>query len=144
VLRILGPWARDRGELGPEWRFRIQPPGEIIRPLIPDIAFVSYERLGDLTGEERELPQLAPNVVFEVRSPDDRWRHIEHKIDVYLRAGTDVVILVDPDRETLTAYDTAGEHMYAGDAVFEHPGLPEFSCTVADVFEVLHRPRPQA
>ncbi|HEX3671662.1 MAG TPA: Uma2 family endonuclease, partial [Candidatus Cybelea sp.] len=38
-------WAQGRGRVGPEWRFRITPTGEICRPLIPDVAYVSDERL---------------------------------------------------------------------------------------------------
>jgi len=41
----LDGWARGRGEVGTEWRFRIALAGEPRRPLVPDIAFVASERL---------------------------------------------------------------------------------------------------
>jgi hypothetical protein len=31
-------WAEGRGEVGSEWRFRVAPPGEVRRPLVPDVA----------------------------------------------------------------------------------------------------------
>jgi Uma2 family endonuclease len=41
----LDRWAAGRGEVGPEWRFRVAPPGEVRRPVVPDVAYVSNERL---------------------------------------------------------------------------------------------------
>ncbi len=36
----LHTWVGARGEVGTEWRFRVQPPGEPARPLVPDVAYV--------------------------------------------------------------------------------------------------------
>jgi hypothetical protein len=43
----LDSWAQthDCGTVGTEWEFRIAPPGEIRRPLVPDVAYLSYARL---------------------------------------------------------------------------------------------------
>jgi hypothetical protein len=56
----LSPWSGGRGEVGTEWRFRIAPPGEIRRPLVPDVSYVSFERLRGLAGRDLELPPFAP------------------------------------------------------------------------------------
>ncbi|MFY9630380.1 MAG: Uma2 family endonuclease, partial [Candidatus Cybelea sp.] len=74
-------------EVGPEWRFRIAPPGEVRRPLVPDVAYVSNERLRPLNDEEVETPPLAPDVAVEILSPGDRRADLEDKIGVYLRAS---------------------------------------------------------
>ena len=50
-LVALSGWGRGRGEVGPEWSFRIAVTGEPRRPLVPDIAFVSYERLSGLSHD---------------------------------------------------------------------------------------------
>jgi len=55
----LDQWATGRGEVGPQWRFRVAPPGEVRRPLVPDVAYASNERLRPLSDEELELPPLA-------------------------------------------------------------------------------------
>ena len=34
---LLRLWADGRGEVGTEWCFRLEPPGEDIRPLVPDV-----------------------------------------------------------------------------------------------------------
>jgi hypothetical protein len=60
-----------------------------VRPLVPDVAYLSYVRMGDATDDELEAPTVPPNVVVEVRSPEDRQARIDHKIGVYLAAGAD-------------------------------------------------------
>ena len=139
-LMLLHPWADGRGEVGTEWRFRLEPPGEDIRPFVPDVAYLSYERMGERTDNELEAPLLAPNAAVEIRSPDDRQRHIDHKIEVYLAAGTDVVVLVDPLARTIQTFDRDERRMFAEDDVFEHRALPGFIFTVASAFAVLNRP----
>lgn len=134
-------WAKGRGEIGTEWRFRLEPPGEDIRPLVPDVAFLSYERMGERTDAELEAPLLAPNAAVEVRSPDDRQAHIDHKLDVYLAAGTDVVILADPLSRTIDAVDRNRRVRFTASEVFAHPALPGLTFAVADAFAVLDRPR---
>ncbi len=80
----IGRWAERRGEIGTEWRFRVAPPGEVRRPLVPDVSYVSNERLRPLTDAEIEIPPLAPDVAVEILSPDDRRIDIDDKISVYL------------------------------------------------------------
>src|ERR1700676_1747248 len=75
-------WSGGRGEIGTEWRFRVAPPGEIRRPLGPDVAYVRCERLAGLEGHELEAPGFSPDVAVEIRSPADRTRRIKHKIGV--------------------------------------------------------------
>jgi hypothetical protein len=74
-------------------------------------------------------------------APDDRQAHIDHKIDVYLAAGTDVVILVDPLARTIDAVDRKGRARFAAGDDFVHPALPGLTFAVADAFAVLDRPR---
>ncbi len=137
----LSAWAKGRGEIGTEWRFRLEPPGEDIRPFVPDVAYLSYERMGDRTDNELEAPLLAPDAAVEIRSPDDRQHHIDHKIDVYLAAGTDVVVLVDPLARTIETFDRDEHRVLNEDDIFEHGALPGFIFTVASAFAVLNRPR---
>src|SRR5207247_6258383 len=51
-----------------------------------DVAFYSYERVprGPLP---RGYLQVVPELVFEVRSPTDRWGQILTKVGEYLEAG---------------------------------------------------------
>jgi Uma2 family endonuclease len=141
LLLLLGAWAEGRGEVGPEWRFRLEPPGEDIRPFVPDVAYISYARMGERTDDELEAPLLAPNAAFEVRSPDDRQLHIDHKIEVYLAAGTDVVVFVDPSKHTIETFDRDARTLFVEGDTFAHPALPGFTFPVSDAFAILNRPR---
>ncbi len=134
-------WADGRGEVGIEWRFRIAPDGEVRRPLVPDVSFTYRDRLRELSDEELEVPPFAPDVAIEVLSPGDRPKDVASKVDVYLRGGGRLVLVVDPKRRTIRAIDAGGERSFAGDQTFEHVVLPEFRLIVASFFEkALRRP----
>lgn len=134
LLYLLLPWARGRGEVGPEWRFRVQPPGESRRPLVPDIAFVSGERLRGLTDDEMQIPALAPTVAVEVLSPRDRPEDLASKIEVYLAAGTSLVIVADPRTRTLALYDGNAPTLLGAGDVLRHAALPDFTMDVGAMF----------
>ena len=138
----LTEWARLRGEVGPEWRFRIAPPGEEIRPLVPDVAYLSYERMGDATEDELEAPLMAPNVAVEILSPTDRREFIDHKIGVYLATGCDAVIVVDPGARTVTTHEHDGRRTFADGDTFAVSALPGFGFALTEMFEVLRLRRP--
>jgi Uma2 family endonuclease len=135
----LDQWAAGRGEVGPEWRFRVAPPGEVRRPLVPDVAYVSSERLRSLSDKELETPPLAPDVAVEILSPDDRRADVDDKIAVYLRAGSSLVIVVDPQQRIVELHDRAGTTRLSEADAIEHSALPEFSYPVHELFAVLRR-----
>jgi Uma2 family endonuclease len=141
LCETLRKWARGRGEVGTEWRFRIAPPGEIRRPLVPDISYVSYERLRDLEGYDLELPPLAPDVAVDILSPGWRRRHLEHKIGVYLAGGSGLVIVIDPPAREARLHDAGGDRTVRGNDAIVHPALPGFSLALPALFSVLERPR---
>lgn len=135
----LNRWASGRGEVGPEWRFRVAPPGEVRRPLVPDVAYVSNERLRPLNNEEVEIPPIAPDVAVEILSPDDRRVDLDDKIDVYLRAGSSLVIVVDPKLRVVELHDPDKTERLDETRAIEHSELPGFSYSVRDLFAVLRR-----
>ena len=133
----LRAWARGRGHVAAEWRIWIEPPNDYARYLVPDIAYVSFDRLPRDAGEAAEEPHVAPNVVVEIVSPGDRNILIHHKLAVYLQAGTDLVILIDPQALTCTLHDRENERtLRPGDTV-EHPALPDLSLDLAAIFAEL-------
>jgi Uma2 family endonuclease len=66
----------------------------------PDVAFYSYDRVpkGPLPLGYLHVP---PELVFEIRSPSERWRDIHRKVAEYFAAGITVVCVLD--EEGLTA-----------------------------------------
>src|SRR5450432_633830 len=63
----LNSWARvhGTGTAAVEWGFHVQPPGLIRRPLVPDVAYLSYERMPRDEQERIGTPSIAPDAVVE-------------------------------------------------------------------------------
>ena len=138
----LHAWTVEHGSgrVGTEWDFRIQPPGEERRPLVPDVAYLSYDRVPYEASADANIPRVAPDVAVEVISPSDAWRDIDEKVRVYLAAGTSVVFLVDTDAKSVTACDDRGRSTIASPDVLEHRALPAFSMPLNFLFD---EPRPK-
>lgn len=136
----LDAWAQGRGEVGPEWRFRVAPAGGPRRPLVPDLAYVSYERMRGYDGDELEAPPFAPDVAVEILSPGERASDVSDKIAVYLSAGASLVIVVDPRRRTVKLHDGEGTtRLHEGD-VLTHAALPGFALDLTRLFAALVLP----
>ncbi len=118
--RILDDWAHERGSVGTEWQFYVAPRGEEPRPLVPDVAYIAADRLSALSEEFREYPPLAPDIVVEILSPGDRAIDVDHKREVYLSAGTSLVLIVDPIRRTMRAFTL---------------GAPPRDCNMTDTYQ---------
>lgn len=139
----LRAWARGRGQVASEWRFRIAPPGEVIRPLVPDLSFLAYDRMAGATDADWDTPLVAPNAAVEIRSPDDRQVYLDDKIATLLRAGTHVVIVVDPSTRTVAAVDFESKRIFSGADEFEHPALPGFQFSLAEMFAEVELDTPR-
>jgi Uma2 family endonuclease len=135
--KVLDAWAEGRGETGTEWRFRLTPPGESTHILVPDVAYVSYTRFGGASREEKQEPRVAPSAVLEIRSPDDREDVLAEKVRVYVAAGTDVVMVVDPAARSVCAIDAAGSREFASSDIVMHPALPGFALAVKTLFATI-------
>jgi Uma2 family endonuclease len=133
-------WEKGHGQVAPEWRFRIAPPGEIRRPLVPDVAFVSDDRLRGLQGYDLEVPPFAPDVAVEILSPGYHLDHLRHKIAVYLGGGASLVVVVDPAKRTVTLHDRDGARVLSAGDVLEHAALPAFRLPLAELFSALDSP----
>ena len=99
----------------------------------PDIAFVRRERLPD--PEPAGFPDLAPDLVVEVLSPDDRSGDVLAKVADWLSAGTRLVWVVDPGRRVARVYRVDGtEAIIAADEALDgQEVLPGFSCSLAAI-----------
>ena len=84
--------------------------GEDIHPLVPDVAYVSYDRLRPLSPKDREVPSIAPEIVVEILSPDDRQKDVDEKRRVYFAWGVRLELIADPDSRYVDVYDADGRH----------------------------------
>jgi len=143
MVAALGAWAdaTGSGRVGTEWEFRVTPPHEATRPLVPDVAFLSYARLGYEQEDAAQIPYMAPDAAIEIISPGDRSRDIEERIRVYLAGGAKLVLYVDPVERTFAAHDSEGVQHFERDETFTHAALPGFSVLVDSIFK-LPKPKP--
>jgi Uma2 family endonuclease len=69
-----------------------------------DVAYYSYARVPRGPLPRGYLP-VPPELVFEVRSPTDRWSEIQIKVGEYLQAGVSVVCVLDEQTRTAHLFD---------------------------------------
>jgi len=100
-----------------------------------DIVFISKERGGD--KPQKGFMTVAPELVAEVMSPDDRWQDVRQKIEEYFSIGVQWVWVVEPENRTVLVYRSATEMRKWGEAdVLRGEGVLEgFEMPVARLFE---------
>ncbi len=96
----------------------------------PDVAFVGRARAEGIP--RRGYAELAPDLLAEVLSPDDRPAEVLAKVAEYLAAGTRLVWVVDPERAEVRVYRRDGSLAVLGsrDALEGEDVLPGFVCAV--------------
>jgi Uma2 family endonuclease len=102
----------------------------------PDAAFFSYDRLPKGPLPEG-YPGVMPELVFEVKSPSDRWAAITAKAGEYLSAGVVCVCVVAPEAESVAVYpENELPRRHAAEEELAIPeALPGFSVAVRQFFE---------
>ena len=80
---------------------------------------------------------VSPDLVVEVRSPDDRWSDILTKVDEYLQVGVGIVVVLDPDPETAHVFrpDRGPQELGRDDELTFPDLLGEFRVAVRRFFE---------
>jgi len=104
--------------------------------LAPDVAFVRQSRFETIQDESRYLP-LAPDLAIEVLSPGDRSIRVEAKILAWLDAGCRMVLVVDPEAETIQACRSRHQRqIYAqGETIDCNQAVPNWHLEVSQVFK---------
>lgn len=100
-----------------------------------DVAFISNERLARV--QSPSFLDVAPELVVEIMSPDDRWSEISEKIAEYFSIEVQMVWIVDPRRQQVHVYrsPTEVEILTAEETLSGREILPDFSVPVAELFE---------
>ena len=102
----------------------------------PDVAFVTAARVPQLLHGKPGSVVLAPDLAVETLSPSNTASEMQRKTDEYLRHGTRLVWVVDPEERTATTYalDAPVRWLGAGDALDGGDVIPGFSLPLAFVF----------
>jgi len=126
----------DIGEVfAAETGFRIASDPDTVRA--PDAAFVSHERLASVEPTRAYLP-LAPDLVVEVVSPNDSFSEVEAKSKQWLDAGCRLVLVADPENETLLVYQNGQQRVIlkAGEVFDSGDVCQNWTLDVNDVFKI--------
>ena len=135
LVGYLGSFLRqnDLGFIaGPNGAFRLMP--GLMR--IPDVSFVSWDRLPSRHYPKEPIPTLAPDLAVEVLSESNTPKEMARKLRNYFAVGIRLVWYVDPETRTaevFTAVDrstTLGE----GQALDGGEVLPGFALPLAELF----------
>ncbi len=140
IARLLGNHVVEHGLGWVTIEVGYHPPGERDTVLLPDVAFESRAR-----AAQTPLPTYAPympDLAVEVVSPSQTLAETRRKAAVYLRHGTVMVWLIDPERNTAESW-AAAEDGEARSEIIEIGGelrggavLPGFTLSLKRLFSV--------
>jgi len=137
ILHVLvGSYVRAQAlgaVFGQDTGFKIASDPDTVRA--PDLAFVDRTRVAQIA--RRGYAALAPDLVAEILSPDDRPGEVLTKVGEWLEAGARLVWVIDPDRQAASVYRADGsvstvssDADLSGEAV-----LPGLSFPLSELFE---------
>jgi Uma2 family endonuclease len=134
VGRLIGNFldAHPLGHVVTESGVRTEAGPDTVRG--PDVSFWSFERLPADAAPDG-YPEVAPDLVVEVRSPGQSRPKLRDKIKEYLFNGVRVVWVADPEDRTVTIYRQPDEGRELGESArLTDDVLPGFACRVGDIF----------
>ena len=124
--------AQDLGQVvAAETGFTLASDPDTVRA--PDAAFIRRERLPD--PPPAGFARLAPDLVVEVLSPDDRPGEVLAKVADWLSAGTRLVWVVDPAHRRARVYraDGSDASVDTDGALDGEDVMPGFTCTLSAI-----------
>jgi len=136
LIMLLGPWvlARKLGVIvGEAGMMRLL--GRQVR--IPDVSFISYNKLPDGLVQSIAIPDITPDLAVEVLSKSNTTAEMERKRGEYFGAGTAVVWEVDLDKRSVRVFTSVQEFREVAEWEQLEGGnvLPGLSIKVGELFE---------
>jgi Uma2 family endonuclease len=135
VAAELVAWTGHRGFAGTELHVYL----DERTILVPDVAFVSRDRFHGLSEEQNQKPPFAPDLVVEIRSPEDREKNIRRKTALHLAHGAIVVLDINPAKRTMRVTTRDAETTLHVGEVFSHPSFPGLALALDTIFASLDR-----
>ena len=109
---------------------------------IPDVSFLSWDRLPGRKIPREPIPELAPNLAVEVLSDSNTPAEMKRKRQEYFEAGVELVWEVDPEARSVVVWTSARESTTLTDPDDTLDGgavLPGFATTLRELFKELDR-----
>ena len=108
---------------------------------IPDVAFVSWDRLPGRRVPVEPVPGLAPDLVVEVLSESNTEGEMARKRREYFNAGVRIVWLIDPEGRTVEVFVSEDQSTVFDEGQTLDGGnvLPSFTLPLGELFAELDR-----
>ena len=108
---------------------------------IPDVSFVSWDRLPGRKKPAGPIPTLALDLAVEVLSASNSKREMKRKVGEYFASGVRMVWLIDFHKRTARVYTSPKEweELGEGDALDGGDALPGFRLPLRDLFDAADR-----
>ena len=139
LIKILEQWGDERGEIGLEWETQLTRKRRDWVP-VPDVLYVSYERLSPDWNEDEACP-VVPELVIEIISPEQTFGQLAAKARDYLDAKVLRVWVVDSKARSITVfYPDAAPQTYMGDTLLKDPLFDGLEFTAEQLFQMAKIP----
>lgn len=104
---------------------------------MPDVCYVSYERLPPREEEPGKVLEVAPELVVEVLSDSNTKAEMDRKLREYFAAGVRLVWYINPRTKTAEVYTAVdcGEHVPAEGSLLGRHVLHGFEVALRAVFD---------
>ncbi len=81
--------------------------------IAPDCSYIAKDRwsTNQLTGK---YLRIAPDLVAEIVSPNDRPREVQEKVERWLQFGVRAVVVIDPKSQTVTVHQSLDQKTIYG------------------------------
>jgi Uma2 family endonuclease len=109
---------------------------------IPDLSFITWDRLPGRKRPREPVPDLAPDLAVEVLSEGSTKAEMARKVREYLEAGVVLVWLIDPKKRTARVYSAVEKSslVRADESLDGGAVLPGFVLKLSDLLD--HSPGP--
>jgi Uma2 family endonuclease len=111
---------------------------------IPDVSFISWDRLPGRESPREPIPDLAPDLAVEMLSKGNTKAEMTRKVREYYDAGVTLVWLIDPRKRTGRVFSTVEKSTIVREHQVLDGGavLPGFAVRLSDLLDCGRRPRP--
>lgn len=102
---------------------------------MPDVAFISKQRLSQLKGRPAVVP-FGPDLAVEVISPGNTDREMDRKLQEYFDAGVKLVWYTYPETQTVLVYRSVDQvrELTVDDSLDGEDVLPGFMLSIREWF----------
>jgi len=125
--------------LGSEGTLRFLP--GLVR--VPDVCYISWDRVGADEFPENPIPDLVPELVIEVLSVSNTKKEIARKLSEYYASGVLEAWVIDPRKRIAEIHHSpTNKRTIGANGTLECPTiLPGFKLSMADLFAAQKRRR---